>query len=76
MNVLKNVEDQHDGNHNNVDDPVDFDKLVNDILENPEKLLDPNISSDQILEIQKRLNPYAGIAGPLPWARAAPTLLF
>lgn len=66
MNVLKNDGDQYDGNHNNVDDPVDFDKLVNDILENPEKLLDPNISSDQILEIQKRLNPYAGIAGPLP----------
>lgn len=64
MNVLNNPEE-----HNTIiddTDPVNFDKLVNDILENPERLLDPNISADQILEIQKRLNPYAGIAGPPP----------
>ena len=44
----------------------DFDALVNDILENPEILLDSNLTSEQILEVQKRLNPYAGIAGPAP----------
>lgn len=46
--------------------PADFDSLVNDILENPEILLKSNLSADDVLEIQKRLNPYAGIAGPPP----------
>jgi hypothetical protein len=46
--------------------PADFDSLVSDILENPEILLKPDLSSEQVLEIQKRLNPYAGIAGPAP----------
>lgn len=45
-------------------DPIDFDNLVNDILENPELLLDSKLTDDQILEIQKRINPYAGLAGP------------
>jgi hypothetical protein len=44
------------------EDNVNFDELVNDILENPEILLKSNLSSEQVLEIQKRLNPYAGIA--------------
>lgn len=43
--------------------PFDFDVLVNDILENPEKILQNDLTSEQIFEIQKRLNPYAGIAG-------------
>ena len=42
----------------------DFDTLINDILQNPEILLDSNLTQEQILEVQKRLNPYAGIAGP------------
>jgi hypothetical protein len=48
--------------------PGDFDALVNDILERPELLLKTDLTSEQILEIQKRLNPYAGIAGPAPSA--------
>jgi len=47
-------------------DQVDFDALVGDILENPERILDESLTTEQILEIQKRLNPYAGIAGPPP----------
>lgn len=45
---------------------IDFDKLLNDVMENPELLLDTkNISNDQILELQKRMNPYIGLAGPV-----------
>jgi hypothetical protein len=47
-----------------LEDPVDFDNLVNDILENPELLLKTNLTAEQVLEVQKRLNPYAGIAAP------------
>jgi hypothetical protein len=43
-----------------------FDSLISDIMENPERILDPTLSDEQILEVQKRLNPYAGIAGPPP----------
>jgi hypothetical protein len=46
----------------------DFDALVEDILQKPERLLDESLTTEQILEIQKRLNPYAGIAGPPPAA--------
>lgn len=43
---------------------VDFDKLLNDVMENPELLLDAsNISNEQILELQKRMNPYIGLTG-------------
>ena len=45
---------------------ADFDALLGDIMENPERLLDESLTTEQILEIQKRLNPYAGIAGPAP----------
>ncbi len=45
---------------------ADFDSLVSDILENPEILLKSELTAEQVLEIQKRLNPYAGIAGPAP----------
>lgn len=41
----------------------DFDTLVQDILENPELLLKTDLSTEQLLEIQKRINPYAGVAG-------------
>ena len=47
-------------------DQFDFDALVSDIVENPERLLDTDLTAEQILEVQKRLNPYAGIAGPAP----------
>lgn len=47
-------------------DPAEFDKLVEDILEHPDRILDPNITAEQILEVQKRLNPYASVAGPAP----------
>ena len=43
-----------------------FDSLISDIMENPERILDPSLTDEQILEVQKRLNPYAGIAGPPP----------
>jgi hypothetical protein len=41
---------------------VNFDDLINDILENPELILKKDLTAEQVLEIQKRLNPYAGIA--------------
>lgn len=41
---------------------VDFDKLLNDVMENPELLLNPDtITNDQIIELQKRINPYIGL---------------
>lgn len=44
---------------------VDFDKLLHDVIENPELLLDSsNISNEQILELQKRMNPYIGLTEP------------
>lgn len=43
-----------------------FDSLISDIMENPERILDSKLTDEQILEVQKRLNPYAGIAGPPP----------
>jgi hypothetical protein len=48
--------------------PNDFDALVRDVLEHPENLLSSDLTGEQVLEIQKRLNPYAGIAGPAPCA--------
>ena len=43
---------------------VDFDLLVNDIIENPELILQKNLSEEQLLKIQKRINPYSSITGP------------
>jgi hypothetical protein len=48
--------------------PADFDRLVSDILEDPEILLKADLTAEQVLEVQKRINPYAGIAGPAPAA--------
>lgn len=43
---------------------VDFNKLLSDVMENPELLLDSNnISNEQILELQKRMNPYVSLTG-------------
>ena len=44
-------------------DPAEFDKLVNNILEDPDILLTADLTAEQILELQKRINPYSGIAG-------------
>jgi hypothetical protein len=49
-----------------VEDPVDFDNLVSDIIDNPELLLTAKLTVEQVLEVQRRINPYAGIAGPAP----------
>jgi len=44
-------------------DNVDFDKLLIDVMENPELLLDSNaISNEHIVELQKRMNPYIGLS--------------
>lgn len=37
----------------------DFDDLVNDILLNPEKVFDEELTDEDILALQKRLNPYS-----------------
>lgn len=43
---------------------VDFDKLLHDVMENPELLLDSNnITNEHIIELQKRMNPYIGLTG-------------
>jgi hypothetical protein len=42
---------------------IDFDKLLHDVIENPELLLDSkNITNEQIIELQKRMNPYIGLS--------------
>ena len=45
-------------------DPEEFDRLVGSILEDPDILLTADLTAEQILALQKRINPYAGIAGP------------
>lgn len=40
-----------------------FDDLVADILQNPERILDKDITPEQVLALQKQLNPYAYVAG-------------
>jgi hypothetical protein len=46
-------------------DEAVFDEMLRDIMANPEKINDKTLySEEQILELQKRLNPYAGVAGP------------
>jgi len=41
---------------------MDFDSLVKDILENPELILQSDLSEDDLFEIQKRINPYASFS--------------
>ena len=43
---------------------MNFEDLLSDILSNPEKLLDSSYTDEQILEIQKKLNPYGKVGGP------------
>lgn len=40
-----------------------FEELLGDIMENPEKVLDENITPEQVLVLQKMMNPYAYVAG-------------
>lgn len=40
-----------------------FEDLLGDIMENPEKVLDKTITPDQVLALQKMMNPYAYVAG-------------
>jgi len=41
----------------------DFDSLLQDVLSNPEKILDSNYINDtQLLELQKRINPYMNLS--------------
>jgi len=46
------------------DQPEAFDALVRDIMERPELLLTADLTAEQVMKLQARLNPYAGIAGP------------
>jgi len=40
----------------------DFDQLLNDVLKNPELVLDSNyVSNDQLLALQKKMNPYLSL---------------
>ena len=43
---------------------VDFDNLLNDILENPELILQKDLTEDQLRKLQQKINPYSSIAGP------------
>jgi hypothetical protein len=45
------------------DGEVDFEGLLADILENPERVLDKDLTPEQILKLQRQLNPYAYVAG-------------
>lgn len=40
-----------------------FEALLADIQENPERVMDDDLTPEQVLELQKRLNPYAYVAG-------------
>jgi hypothetical protein len=42
---------------------VSFEALLGDIMANPEKVLDPSITPEQVLALQKMMNPYAYVAG-------------
>jgi hypothetical protein len=42
---------------------IDFDKLLHDVMENPELLLDnERISNEHIIELQKKMNPYINLS--------------
>ncbi len=43
---------------------VDFDKLVADVVNNPERVLSNDLTPEQLLELYHRIKPYAGIGGP------------
>lgn len=43
------------------DDDSEFDALLDDILKNPESIMSEKLTTEQLLELQKRLNPYAAV---------------
>jgi hypothetical protein len=45
-------------------DELDFEALVASLKENPEKALELELDDEALLKLQKKLDPYAGIAGP------------
>ena len=42
----------------------DFDNLLNDILQNPELILQKDLTEEQLRKLQQKINPYSAIAGP------------
>lgn len=44
-------------------DDFDFDKLVADVVNNPELVRTAELTSEQLLELHRRIKPYAGIGG-------------
>ena len=44
----------------------DFSKLLSDITENPELVLTSQLTDEQILELQKRINPYSYVPNADP----------
>jgi len=49
------------------EDSANFDALLDDVLKNPDILLDEKrLTDEQVMQLQKRLNPYASLAGPRP----------
>jgi hypothetical protein len=45
---------------------TDFDQLVQDVLANPDRILDDDLTDEQVLELQKRLNPYSALPDAPP----------
>jgi hypothetical protein len=43
-------------------DGEEFERLVAEIMEDPERVMDASLTPEQILALQRRLNPYAGAA--------------
>lgn len=44
----------------------DFDNLLNDILQNPELILQKDLTEEQLKKLQQKINPYSAIVGPGP----------
>lgn len=42
---------------------AEFDKLLSEVLENPQRVLDPNLSPEEVLALQRQLNPYSYAGG-------------
>jgi hypothetical protein len=47
----------------------EFERLVRDILEEPERVLDAALTAEQLLALQRRLNPYRRMGAPADPAR-------
>ena len=44
-------------------DDTDFDNLLNDILKNPELILQKDLTEEQLRKLQQKINPYSAITG-------------